>query len=62
VDGSPITDSGAIFTAVNRFKIVLTLATYPLVTGPINGLLRISNGKSWTAPSNYWFDPILNLS
>ena len=59
VDGSAVTDGSCTFTAVVRFKLVLSLTTYPLVTGPINAIIRVQNAS---ITKSYWFDPVLNLS
>jgi hypothetical protein len=59
VDGDNITDGGAHFTAVVRFKMTLSLTTHPLVTGPINAVIRVQNAA---VVKSYWFDPVLNLS
>jgi hypothetical protein len=58
-DGSAITDGGAVFTAVRRFTITLSLTPYPLVSGPINAVIRVANNAT---AKTYWFDPMLNLS
>lgn len=58
VDGDSITDGTAVFRAVTRFSIAVTLTSpAPQSAGYINAYVRV--GK---ASSTFWIDPLLVLS
>lgn len=58
-----VTDGSAHFTSMTRFKVTLSITSYPLVTGLINAIIRVKNDNAaLAAAKTYWFDPVLNLS
>ena len=58
VDGDSVTDGAAVFRAVCRFSMAVTLASpQPAAAGPIH--VTVNGAK---ASQTYWIDPVANLS